>query len=545
VLFTLFAISTILSINPGTSYYSLFTFLTIFLIFNLSSIYLKDLTFFYKLLIIFSCIYAFILIGSNLHLINLPIKPVSDNFILQIWGHSYSADFLIFSVILIISKINPQNIIYSLPISLFLTVSLILTNSRSAIIAVVTGIIFLLPKNIFQFVIKIFLIICLVFGLIYVFRQSTGSTNYYSKTLTGSRFEYWQQALTGFQRSPLFGNGPSTFGIINQQLSADQKTTSNYVHNLILEFLTDNGIFFTFIFFLFVMLGLKTQYQKNNLLFCLCLASFINSMFDPSWSSPGIFIITLIFLFHNNSSLFSTKKIYIKINNLFLTVLSILVLIFFVSKTSSDLLYFVGSYDLSQKIDPFNLNSILKTVNTNNLITIQKIYPNETLIYKTLIEKYPLPQSEPYYYQLFKLEPLSSFNYYLKLSSYYLETNDPKTISLVSEIISKYPTIHNHRLALTLNRLALQKDPVFYYQKSIDAAPNWAPLYIDYANYLWHKNQKNEAIDILKECQKLNAPALECSQYLQSNNFKLYPAGTYPIPSPEQYDQLTPSIKTP
>ena len=118
-LIILFIISTFLSINPGTSYYTLFTFITVLLIFNLSAVYITDLETFFRLIIVFSCIYASILIGARLHLFNIPVKPVGDNFILQIWGHSYLADLLIFPLIIIISKINSKNRFITLTIVLF------------------------------------------------------------------------------------------------------------------------------------------------------------------------------------------------------------------------------------------------------------------------------------------------------------------------------------------------------------------------------------------------------------------------------------------
>ena len=407
---------------------------------------------------------------------------------------------------------------------------MILTNSRSAIVAAIVGIIFLFPKNFPQKIIKYTFIIGLALGLFFIFRQSLDTLS--QKTFSGSRFEYWQQALIGFRRSPFFGNGPATFGIINQQLSVTTGTSSNYAHNSVLEFLYGNGLVFTIIFFICILSGLITQFKNDRLLFSLGLASLINSLLDPSWSSPGILTISLIFIFYGNHHLFNLEKN----SKIFLTTLSLLVLIFFISKTSSDLLFLNGSYDLSLKLDPFNLNSLVKKLDINDLTSVLKIYPNEALIYQNLIDRYPLPQSEPYYYHLFKLDPYTNLQNYLKLGYFYLETNNSKLDILTKNILKHYSTHANLSLSIYLNRVALRLNSPYYYQQSIALSPKWAPFYIDYANYLWHKNQKNEATNILYDCQQIRDPAVECSYYLRTNQFAKYPAGTYPIPSPGLYD---------
>lgn len=526
-LIILFIISTFLSINPGSSYYSLFIFLTVLLIFNLSFVYIQDLELFYKFIVAFSCFYASVFIGSKLHLLTLVTKPDSDNFILQVWGHSYLADLLVFPIIIIISKINKANLKSTLPLIIFLSFSLILTNSRSALVAAVFGLFFLLPKNIYQSLFKYMSFICLILGFIY-------ATIYGGrfKTLTGSRPEYWQQAVLGFQKSPLFGNGPDTFTILNRQSSLNLGGNSRFAHNSILEYLSDNGLIFTSLFFLFILFGLVYQYSRHRLLFCLGLAAFINSLLDPSWSSPGIFIISLIFLFHDNRFLFSSRK-----NTFYLTNLSVLVFLFFLSKTSSDYFFLQKNYSLSLKFDPFNLNSLLKTPDNPNLL---KFYPCEIPTYQALIDQHPLPQSEPYYLKLFKLDPPDNPNYYYSLLNYYVATNQTDKTNNLIALINQNINIHNQPISKTmplaklfyLHALNEWQNRQFslainHLQIALRFSNGWGQFYFELANAYWHNGQKDRAYSLLKyDCGQNIYSSSACLEYLNEDYGHLFPLGT-------------------
>lgn len=547
ILTFLFLLSTLLSINPGSSYYAFFTFLTVLLIFNLSSLYIDDLELFYKYLIAFSCLYAAILIGSKLHLFNISVQPASDNFILQVWGHSDLADLLVFPVIITISKIRPKNILTSVPLSLFLILALILTDSRSAIVAVIFGIIFLIPKNIYQKTIRLVAFICLVISLIYIFRQSTTPSVSNLKTLTGSRPGYWQEAAIGFQKSPIFGNGPATFNIIDQQLHLDSGSNSKYAHNSILEYLTDNGLIFASVFFIYIFLGLYHQHQKNNLLFCLGLVSLIDSMFTPSWSSPGILIISLILIFHDQHFFSVIPNNRHRSVPIFLSILSILVFIFFLSKTSSDYLFLNGSYNLSLKLDPFNLNSLLNTIDTNNLSTALKLYPdNKVIFYQTLINKYSLPTSETYYYQLITIDPNNSLNIFLDLGYYYLRSKSYNQVEHFFDfILNHYPPEkisypNNIKISELFRQYAIiqwnenhQSSAILLFQKAVAYSPEGGIYHIDLADAYWYLNLHDQFKYQLETiCPSYQSPQIECQKYLTSINQGIIPQkpGEYETP---------------
>lgn len=64
-----------------------------------------------------------------------------------------------------------------------------------------------------------------------------------SKDNLQSRFEYFRQALVGFSKHPIIGNGPNTFDIVSRKHSYGLLLTDISSHNLILDALSDNGLF--------------------------------------------------------------------------------------------------------------------------------------------------------------------------------------------------------------------------------------------------------------------------------------------------------------
>ena len=56
------------------------------------------------------------------------------------------------------------------------------------------------------------------------------------------RLGYWRQALEGFQDRPLFGNGPGTFFLVSLRHQRIDENTSWFVHNHVLETLTEQGV---------------------------------------------------------------------------------------------------------------------------------------------------------------------------------------------------------------------------------------------------------------------------------------------------------------
>lgn len=500
ILIILFAVSTVFSINVGRSFYAFFNFLTVILIFNLFSLYQSDrrLPYLLRFSVIAAGLYSFIFFLNKIGFIPLSVKPLGDNFILQVWGHSNLSNFLVFPLIYLFHRINSQNYRRNLPLFLFLIIALLLTLSRTSILAFLIGIFVLRPTGSIQPLIKKILILACSLSLVVLFLQ---------KNTFGFRPTYWAQGLIGFSRSPLLGSGPSTFNVINRQLLRTGQTGSSSAHNSFLDFLSDNGLIFTLILYSAIFSALIYQARHRNLIFSLGLAGFVSSMFDPSWSFPGILVINLIIIFSGFSKMFTvhsrpgTKP--------FLFLLASIIFVFFVVKTISDFLYLNQKYELSLKFDPFNLNSRLADINQNPALTL-KLFPNEPLVYEKLILAVPLPQSEPYYLKLSRFEPLAE--YYLHNHLFFkFEKLNPDTL----------PVELNQKISIALRQEGVRQWSadrslsLKYLQLALRYNHNSGSNHIELANAYWHLGRRDQAIFQLADiCQSFPDPKTECSNYL-------------------------------
>ncbi|MBU1089064.1 O-antigen ligase family protein [Patescibacteria group bacterium] len=574
ILIPLYLISAIFSQNIGTSYYAFFTFLTVLLTLTLSLKLIPPKKFNF-LLITSSLFYSLIFILHKLNIVYLDYKPLGDNFILQIWGHSYLADLIVLSIPILINYLQRKNTkktnIIILILLLIIFPTLLLTQSRSAILALFIGLLFLKPTNkknkrmhsppLAEIAKISILSILAIFSIIYsilIFQNKIPK-----KDITGSRLVYWQQAISAFIDKPLFGNGPNTFSYINKKYQKTPNSNTNLAHSSFFTYLSENGIFFTLLFFYLIIKQLisKTKQQRshpqgetNNLYFCLGVITLINSFFDPSWSSPGIFIISLYIFFansfvgatlavarrHGNLSAFGENLVSESQRNkktqktTVIAILSVFILLFLSSKTLSDYLYLKGKYHQSLTIDPFNLNSHLALIKNNQLHPLTlKLFPNDTIIYKQLISTIPLPQSQNYYYKLFELNPKENLQNYSQLAKYYQKNNQPykleKTLNLINQNFDKNQfgqnaiplSILSYNVALNQWQMDQTETSIVYFQQAINnASQHWSQFHIELANAYWYNGQKEKALKQLLECQKLNHPKKQCLYYLKENNFK-------------------------
>ncbi|MBU1130224.1 O-antigen ligase family protein [Patescibacteria group bacterium] len=545
----LFLLSTIFSKNPGTSYYSFFTFITVLLttILSINLIPPKKFNF---LLVISSLFYSSIFILHKLNIVYLDYKPLGDNFILQIWGHSYLADLIVLSIPILTSYLQQKNakkinntILFFL--LFFILFTLLLTNSRSAILALFIGLLFLKSSNKTQKNIKISILsITAIFSVIYsilIFQNKIPK-----KDITGSRFIYWQQAISAFLDKPLLGNGPNTFSYINKKYQKTPNSNTNLAHSSFFTYLSENGIFFTLPFFYLIIkqLILKNkrkrshpQGETDNLYFCLGTIVLINSLLDPSWSSPAIFIISLYILFqqrHSAASAFGGNLVSKSQRNkktqktTVIAILSVLILFFLSSKTLSDYLYLKSKYSQSLIADPFNLNSHLALIKKNQLHPLTlKLFPNDTIIYKQLIDTIPLPQSQNYYYKIFEINPKENPSLYLELLNYYQQKELPLKQDQLTSLIFKnlqLNTIDYHQKAEILKPIYHQAINAFpntpqktisLLEKLIDHFPEEGHFHVDLANTYWHTNQKEKAFQQLNTCLNFKSPKQQCQDYLK------------------------------
>ena len=521
-LITLLIISTIYSINPGMSYYFFWNFMVVLLIINLGNLLIHDSIKLSKFIIYFSLLYSIIFFLQKFNIIHIATKDYGDNFISQIFGHSYLGNFLFFPVIIILNNFKKNNKTSSIILLIFFLISLYLSNSRSAIFGLIIGLFFI------DFYHKKIIFLTL-FTLLFLLQFQSSIPNQILKSFDGSRPEYFRQGIQGFLKSPIIGNGPNTFDVINRQNLLINNIITNTTHNCILDFLTNNGIIFTSILFYLIFTGLFYQYKNNRLFFGLGLASLSSSLIDSFWGNPGILSISLLFILFHHPLLYSPTLKYNQISKIFLIIFSMSIIIFFLSKTISDYLFFTNKYELSLAVDPFNLNSRIKLLNNlKYLPSTLKLFKNEELIFQQLINSTNLPKNEQYYYHLFQINPKTNINYYLNISNYYLEQNNQTKLIEILNKIDKIANLQNtlpiakiyYHLAISQWQNNNHTLAINNLENAVKYSYGWSHFYIELANAYWHNGEIQKAKDQLQiSCSKSPLSIPHCQQYLNQNYF--------------------------
>jgi len=545
-LIVLLAISTILSKNIGYSYYQFFKFIFVLVTLNLSLTYVSRSSLI-KYLLGFSILYSFIFLLEKFQLITIAVKPSSDNFILQIWGHSYLADFIVLAMLpIVFGLVNPavsfiKNKLAASVLLAFLCIILILTNSRSAMIAVTISSLFIYLPKFKKIYYPIFIIISLSIAgwlINQSFFQTIGV-----KSWDGSRPEYWLQATKAFINSPLSGQGPGNFFYINKKYQSYPNSDTNYAHNSFFESLSLNGFPYTLIFFSLIIFGLIYKYRLNRLDFAIGLTSLFNSLLDPSWNSFGILVLTLFFIFNQNPNLINppSKNNPKILQKYFPPIIICLCLIFFISKTASDLLFNFKEYQKSILIDPFNNNPRLAIL-PQNLDTTITFYANDFHLYQQLINLIPLPQAEIYYLKLIDLDPLSHLPEIIKLNEFYQQSSQyQKQLNMSLLVLNRFPTqIPTQKfyssVSLMFYHTAINnyhthpQESIELMEKAVTVYPGLSHLYIELTNLYSFTNQTQAAKSILTEtCFQYPFATPHCQEYLEQSKTKGYllPGSTY------------------
>jgi len=512
LLIVLYLLSVVFSVSIGTSYYSLMNFMTVILILNLAPNFLSQDSTIKNGLVFASVIYSLVAVIYKFFLPTLFPVEFSDNVFVQNWGHSYIADFLIFSVPIIIATVSSKKNFFSLILLIPIFLAIATANSRSSIVALIIGILLLKSQNKIQQTIKIVAVFSFLISLVYIFFFSN-----YLKSPNGSRPEYWSQAISGFIHAPLVGVGPGNFGIINRLYRHDIQNSSNYAHNSILESLSGNGIFFTVFAFSLIGYGLYYQYHHRYPFFVLGVITLVNSLLDASWSSPGILTLSLIFIFWKISLSSPSKK--------FLLFLTSIVFLYLVSKTTSDVLFSEGKYDLSLLSDPFNPGSLGQLIDTRQP-QIRQLYRQDPGFLNLLTNIKYLPANAADFYLNIRLDPKGSVNQITRLTYFYNRTNNfeklKQTIPLVYSNLNpiSIPFNLSMEIAKSIYKLGLyeweQKDyetALFHFQKAVIFAHRWSHFQLELASALWHSNRHSQAYEWLTTCQKNTASARHCHQF--------------------------------
>ena len=535
ILLILAIISVIFSKNISLSYYYLINLIFISTFLDLVLRHVKAKVFF-QYLLYFSFLYSFIFLLNKIGLIPLSKDSYGDNFILQVWGHSYLAELLVFPIITIFyqliskQKVYPYSKLFNYLILLFLIICLFLTHSRSAFITIFVCISYLIITSFKSFKQKIFYcIVTIILTLCAYFLLSQNAT----KTIDGNRLEYWHQAYQAFINRPLFGHGPNNFHYINKLFESRAYTNNNHAHNSPLEYLSTYGLFFTAFFYFLIFSALIYQKKHSPLNFILGLTGIINSLFESSWNSLGIFCLSLFFIFYNYPKLYTINKSSPKI----ISIPKYLLLIFFLSKTFSDLAFLDKNYSLGVSLDPFNPNPRINLIRQGvNLKSNSIFLANHTSSYIYLINNQkPQPSNLLYFHKIINLNPRESISEYTQLSKYYYQNKEFDKLKYVMNMADKYINPSQFPLNKTLDiakvayhigidywhdlnfELALD-----YFKKAAYFSQGYSHFQIELANAYWHTENKDLALKQLKiECYKYPSSIKHCQEYLDEhqNNF--------------------------
>jgi O-antigen ligase/Tfp pilus assembly protein PilF len=544
ILIFLYIISTIFAKNIGFSYYGFFRFLFTLTLLNLCLTNLKD-TLLSKLIHYSSLIYALVFLLNKFNLIQLLPRPFYDNFILQIWGHSYLADIIIMAIPVVIYQLIYQthlglkNKLFHLFSIILLLSILILTNSRSGAISLIIGSTYLLIpkiKNIF----KPLILLLVIFLIAYFTNQFLYLQESTLKSPGGNRLEYWKQALLGFVESPILGNGPNNFFYLNKKYQSEANSNTNYAHNYFLESLALNGFPYTLIFFGFIIFSLKYQLHRHPLNFSIGLTALVNTLLDPAWNSLGIFCLSLFYIFYQNPNVVirASKSTSQKTFSLFNLTLFIFMCLYYLTKTTADILYINNQRLTSFRFDPFNLDNPVALDPKFLKFTIST-YSNNVFLYRELTRITPLPESEKYYHQLFLLSPKENLSQYYQLANYYFSQNKSYELNQLLSLIKKniIPAKYSQQETIPLTKLYYQvalsewnnhqfESAINNFQNALNFSVGWANFHIELANAYWAIDQKDLAINQLQvECQKIPLSSDICQKYLLENKNQLPPPG--------------------
>ncbi|MCL4384669.1 O-antigen ligase family protein [Patescibacteria group bacterium] len=529
ILIILYAFSTFLSVDIGISYYHLFQFLNLFFILDLCLVIFPNTTQFEKILTFSTLSLVIIFFLNYFHFITLPDKPLGDNFLKQVWGHSYLSELLIITIPISL-KCTLQYSRRYLPIFLSLLLALFFTHSRIAILATsisLTIVILALKNTLVKF--RLFLLLPLLFvallGTVYL--VSRGAL--VNKTLDGTRPEYWSQAWRYFLESPIIGNGPGTFETANNKFHQSATAKSSLAHSSLLTFLSENGLLFTLVISLFILSSLLKVSRTDPFIFSALAASAAASLLDPSWNTLGIFLIvlTLVMLYQPNPPPGSSNRL----SAGFILLEAICLSLFFLSKTASDLLFLSHHYALSQSLDPFNPNprlALIKSNPQNNQLINSTIYlfKGDEAILGQLADILPPTQSESLQTRLIALDPVDSIKPYLSLLRLYQETHNlaqfQATLDLFNRNIGTKTDMLISPISIVLYQEALSLWPqdkpqaLHYLQTAVNYTPDWSHLRIELANAYTDNHQTDLANQEITACLARSVPSFHCQQYITS-----------------------------
>lgn len=465
ILTFLFLLSCFFSKNPGVSFPQVFIWINCWLIINLFLVSQTPEKIFLSAIKITAIIYSLVYFLLKIVSLFRPIYLPTDSIFESIIPPCQLADYIIFAIpITLFFNQSKTKLLKPMVVIFFLTV-ILTSNSRAAIISLLLGIeiyhhfspIRLFPKLRYF----IYPLVTIFLAAYFVFPQF-----FYHKAGFGNRNLYIDQAIHGFLENPILGIGPANFLYTSLKYGATSSGASQFAHSSIFQYFSENGFLFTVIFFCLIVFSLIKNKQKNSLFFCLAIIGLINSTISTTgWNSPGIFIISLIFILKNFYHFRPTNKILLPS---FLT--ASFILVFFASRNLISLHYqTTGDFYRSLNYNPFNIQSRLEIVKQfHDEINPEPFFGNDFFLFQTMAENISLPKSENIYLKTLSLNPHSDIHIYSQLFKYYTESSQTQKLNKLLESTRKNndETIYSYQLYLEslITNTPFPQNENYYYQ---------------------------------------------------------------------------------
>ncbi|MFH0772788.1 MAG: O-antigen ligase family protein, partial [bacterium] len=260
--------------------------------------------------VFFTC-YSFLLPFFRQKGLNLLLPVIEKQFVFASYANHNHLGDLMGLLVIILSYYCFQKKWAFVPFFLFFSVILIVSFSRSAYVAffiVFILMLFYARKRISSFLLPLFfLFLSTIIFITYLtsVQQPVGSPFFtlqtFGKTVLNisprdtisGRDVFVKQALLSIQKYPLFGIGGGNF-IIASQNNIINTVFSDSAHNIFLQLATEQGVFATLCFLLFVFLVLRRVFLSPSLPGFLFLYLLLNFQTDYTYQIYSLFLFWII-----------------------------------------------------------------------------------------------------------------------------------------------------------------------------------------------------------------------------------------------------------
>jgi len=282
------------------------------------------------------------------------------------------------------------------------------------------------------------------------------------KDIFQSRLEYFRQAIIGFSNHPIIGNGPNTFDIVSRTYSYGLRLTDISAHNLILDVLSDTGLFgmFFIAFILFVLAPRIYDLRKEN---SLQIQGLI-------LTGASVFILYQAFRFHRYTShvlyfilvlaLITKAKNHWEVSKKYIVITSVILFLASQSIFLSTITLKMGNKNIAALLYPLNKSAYA----TDEILTTNTNMPAEQInLYSRLVENDYYKQHEIGRYYLSQEKKQLALLHLKKSYALYPMQIFPKTVELY-ELIEQ---VEGRKSAIAFFTSYLD-----YYNQAVTAIPN-------------------------------------------------------------------------